>query len=64
MEQGSSTGRPVQITVTDGYDLVKLFWGILEVLSLSILLESTFVFGLRSPCQSSSCGLGKMCWEH
>lgn len=49
MEQVSSTGRPVQITVTEGYDLVKLFSGILEVPSLFVLLESSFVFSLLSP---------------
>lgn len=59
MEQVSSTGRPVQITVTEGYDLVKLFSGILEVPSLFVLLKSTFVFSLLSLCQSSYCGLGK-----
>lgn len=60
MEQVSSTGRPVQITVTEGYDLVKLFSGTLEGPTLFVLLESTFVFSLMSPCQSSYCGLGKI----
>lgn len=49
MEQVSSTGRPVQITVTDGYDLVKLFLEIREVLSLFILLESVFASEFRFP---------------
>lgn len=55
MEQVSSTGRSVQITVTEGYDLVKCFTE--TVPSLFILLESTFAFELRSPCQTSTCEL-------
>lgn len=57
MEQVSSTGRPVQITVTDGYDLVNLFLEIREVLSLFIFLESIFAFEFRFPCQTSVCRL-------
>lgn len=40
MEQITSAGKPVQITVIDGYELVKLFLEIWEVPSLFILLES------------------------
>jgi len=57
MEQVLSTGRPVQITVTDGYDLVKLFLEIRGVLSLFILLESIFAFVFRFSCQTSICRL-------
>lgn len=56
MEQVSSTGKPIQITVTDGYDLVKLFW---EIPSLFILLESTLAFEFRSPCQTSTLVRGR-----
>lgn len=56
MEQVSSTGKPIQITVTDGYDLVKLF---LEIPSFFILLESTLAFEPRSLCQTSACWSGE-----